>query len=117
MGNDLTSEIAALIKSHREDDWWDFKREHQRDKADLVHDIICMANSRADRDAYIIYGIEYKSFDMIGVENDQERRNQQGITDILSGVLMNSESIFPRRIAVWSRGIWIFGIHITCWIR
>lgn len=86
MGKDLTSEIATLIQSHREDEWWDFKREHHHDKADLVHDIICMANSRADRDAYIIYGIEDKSFKVIGVENDQNRRNQQGITDILRSV-------------------------------
>ena len=80
MGKDLTSEIATLIQSHREDEWWDFKREHHHDKADLVHDIICMANSRADRDAYIIYGIEDKSFNVIGVESDQNRRNQQGST-------------------------------------
>ena len=95
LGNDLASEIAALIKSHREDEWWDFKREHQHDKADLVHDIICMANSRADRDAYIIYGIEDKSFNVIGVENDQNRRNQQGITDILRSVGF-AGSVRPR---------------------
>ena len=86
LDNKFTNEIAELIDSHREDEWWDFKREHQHDKADLVHGIIFMANSRADRDAYIIYGIEDKSFDVIGVESDQNRRNQQGITDILRSV-------------------------------
>lgn len=70
MTNELTSEIEMLINSHREDDWWDFKREHQHDKADLVHDIICLANSRANRDAYIVYGIEDKTFNVIGVESD-----------------------------------------------
>ena len=96
MDKDLTSEIATLIQSHREDEWWDFKREHHHDKADLVHDIICMANSRADRDAYIIYGIEDKSFNLIGVENDQNRRNQQGITDVLRSVGF-AGSVRPRR--------------------
>ena len=95
MDKDLTSEIATLIQSHREDEWWDFKREHHHDKADLVHDIICMANSRADRDAYIIYGIEDKSFNLIGVENDQNRRNQQGITDVLRSVGF-AGSVRPR---------------------
>ena len=95
MGKDLTSEIATLIQSHREDEWWDFKIDHHHDKADLVHDIICMANSRADRDAYIIYGIEDKSFNLIGVENDQNRRNQQGITDVLRSVGF-AGSVRPR---------------------
>lgn len=35
-------EITQLIATHREDDWWDFKQEHHNDKAELVHDILCM---------------------------------------------------------------------------
>jgi len=42
----LYDEITQLIATHREDDWWDFKREHHDDKAELVHDILCMANNR-----------------------------------------------------------------------
>ena len=86
MEESLTSTIKELIKSHREDDWWDFKREHHHDKADLVHDITCMANSRANRDAYIILGVEDKTFRILGVENNTIRRNQQGIVDILRSV-------------------------------
>lgn len=84
--NDLVSVVENLIQSRREDDWWDFKREHHHDKADLVYDITCMANSRANRDAYIIFGIEDKTFRIIGVENDVHRRSQQGIVDILRSV-------------------------------
>ncbi len=36
----LYDEITQLIATHREDDWWDFKREHHHDKAELVHDIL-----------------------------------------------------------------------------
>lgn len=78
--------IEDLIRSRREDDWWDFKREHHHDKADLVHDITCMANSRANRDAYIIFGVEDKTFKIIGIENDANRRNQQGMA-LFSGTL------------------------------
>lgn len=86
MDQKLYDEIHTLIDSGREDDWWDFKREHHHDKAALVHDIICMANNRADRDSYIIFGIENESFEVVGVENDSIRRNQQQITDILRSV-------------------------------
>lgn len=45
-----------------------------------------MANSRANRDAYIIYGVEDATFAIVGVENDTNRRNQQGIVNILRSV-------------------------------
>lgn len=92
---ELYYEIIDLIESQREDDWWDFKREHHHDKADLVHDIICMANNRANRDSYIICGIEDKTFNIIGVENDKNRRNQQNIVDILRSVSF-AGSVRPR---------------------
>lgn len=79
-------EITQLIATHREDDWWDFKREHHNDKAELVHDILCMANNRARRDSYIIFGVEDNTFSILGVENDERRRNQQNIVDILRNI-------------------------------
>lgn len=83
---DLTLEIIELLEAQREDDWWDFKLMHHHDKAALVHDIICMANNRPRRDSYIIFGIEDKTFKVIGVERDANRRNQQVITNILRSV-------------------------------
>ena len=49
-------EIMKLINLKKEGEYWDFKREWYSDKkhADLLHDIICMANNRSNRDAYII---------------------------------------------------------------
>lgn len=91
----LYYEITELIESQREDDWWDFKREHHHDKADLVHDIICMANNRANRDSYIICGIEDKTFNVVGVENNSHRRNQQNIINILRSVHF-AGSVRPR---------------------
>ncbi|MBT2763381.1 ATP-binding protein [Paenibacillus sp. ISL-20] len=82
-GIDLEDEIKALILSEREDDYWDFKQQHHSNDANLLHDIICMANNRVDRDAYIIFGIADKTFDVVGVENDGNRRNQQQMIDFL----------------------------------
>ena len=79
----LKNLIEELIAANREDDWWDFKQCHHQNKADLLHDIICLANNRADRDAYLIFGVEDKTYNILGVENDPNRRNQQGIVDFL----------------------------------
>ncbi len=46
----LKAEIVNLIASKREGDYWDFKQKHHTNNSDLLHDIICMANNRADRD-------------------------------------------------------------------
>lgn len=79
----LQFEIEMLIYSEKEGDYWDFKREYNDNKSDLLHDIICMANNRADRDAYIIYGVEDETYKIIGVENNPNRKNQQKIIDFL----------------------------------
>ena len=80
---ELIQIIEDLLKTKREDDWWDFKQCHHQNKADLLHDIICLANNRANRDAYIIFGVEDKTYNIHGVENDPNRRNQQVIVDFL----------------------------------
>lgn len=79
----LKNLIEELIAANREDDWWDFKQCHHQNKADLLHDIICLANNRANRDAYLIFGVKDKTYNILGIENDPNRRNQQGIVDFL----------------------------------
>ena len=81
---ELVELVEELIRTGREDDWWDFKECFHEDKATLLHDIICLANNRADRDAYLIFGVRDKTFDIIGIENDSHRKNQQNIVDFLS---------------------------------
>ena len=44
-------------------------------------DIICLANNRANRDAYLIMGIQDQTLETVGVENDPNRKNQQNIVD------------------------------------
>lgn len=83
MGFELREEILMLIDTKREDDYWDFKEKFHSNSANLLHDIICMANNRVDRDAYIIFGVADKTFEVVGVENDENRRSQQQMIDFL----------------------------------
>lgn len=71
-----------LISSKREGEYWDFKEQYHNNKADLLHDIICMANNRADQDAYIIFGVS-DDYQLKGVHTDENRKTQQQIIDFL----------------------------------
>ncbi|MDR2889707.1 MAG: putative DNA binding domain-containing protein [Lachnospiraceae bacterium] len=77
----LENEIKKLIDLHAEGDYWDFKEEWHNNNADLIHDIICMANSPANRDCYVIIGIN-NDFEVCEIDNDK-RKNQQKVIDLL----------------------------------
>ena len=42
MRQELSSDIEKLIQSHREDEWWDFKREHSMNILPFILMIIQM---------------------------------------------------------------------------
>lgn len=79
----LNKIVLDLIDTKKEGDYWDFKEKWYDNKADLLHDIICFANNRMNRDAYIIIGVEDKTFIVKGIQNDPNRKNQQKIIDFL----------------------------------
>lgn len=79
---DLQYEIQELIERHAEGEYWDFKQQWHSCNADLLHDIICMANSPANRDCYSIIGVEDKTYNILGV-SDENRKNQQNVIDLL----------------------------------
>lgn len=79
-------EIQDLILLKQEGSYWDFKREwySQDKKADLLHDIICMANNFSNRDAYIIIGVdEENDYSFSSVKFDPNRRNTQQLVDFM----------------------------------
>lgn len=79
---DLKNEILELIERHTEGEYWDFKQQWHSNNADLIHDIICMANSLANRDCYIIIGVEDKTYNVLGVSGEK-RKNQQNVINLL----------------------------------
>ncbi|MEG1300407.1 MAG: ATP-binding protein [Erysipelotrichaceae bacterium] len=81
----LNEEIVDLISSGKEGGYWDFKKKWHKNKAELLLDIICMANNQVDRNAYIIFGVEDKTMKIIGVENDENRYNKSTITQFIKG--------------------------------
>lgn len=77
--------VADLANLKREGPYWDFKREWHGNKADLLHDIICMANNPEDTTGLLIIGIdEEEDFQPTGgADLLGERRNTQSIVNML----------------------------------
>lgn len=76
--------ILNLIEEKREGTYWDFKQEYHKDKAKLLHDIICLANNIDNREAYLIFGVS-DSGKIIGIETDENRKNKEQFTSFLRG--------------------------------
>ena len=47
--------FEKLVQSG-ENEQVDFKESYHKNKASLVHDILCMSNSKADGSRYILFG-------------------------------------------------------------
>jgi len=80
------SEILYLVSLKQEGSYWDFKREWYlpNKKADMLHDIICMANNLSNRDAYIIIGVdEENDYSFSSVNSDPNRKNTQQLVDFM----------------------------------
>jgi len=76
--------LKLITLKHELGGYWDFKREWHANKADLLHDIICMANNLESRDGYIILGVdEENDYAVCGINDDPNRKNTQNIIDFL----------------------------------
>ena len=81
----LADKIADLILLKQEGEYWDFKKEWYSNKADLLHDIICMSNNLTTEDGLIIIGVdEFDGFSIIDITNDNNRMSTQNIVDFLA---------------------------------
>ncbi|RBP58448.1 putative DNA-binding protein [Alkalibaculum bacchi] len=87
--------VESLINKASEGSYWDFKQNWYSNNADLLKDIICMANNTTIemQDGYIIFGIEDGTFDIIGVSEDNNRKNQENIVGFLSSQTWSGEEI------------------------
>lgn len=92
---DLKQTVESFIKQSSEGSYWDFKQCWHKDNADLLKDIICMANNTTTDmcDGYIIFGVEDKTYKIIGVDEDSNRKNQENIIGFLSSKLWSGEEI------------------------
>lgn len=74
--------IKQLVASKKEEEWWDFKREHHKSSLDLLHDIICLSNALHPGDRYLIIGVS-NDHELFDVKCNNPRRTQADIIDLL----------------------------------
>lgn len=81
----LPSLVTRLIGTNREATHWDFKRIWHKNNADLIHDIICLANNPKGHIGLLIIGVDDGAeHELIDVEEYSEnRKDSQKITDLL----------------------------------
>jgi len=74
--------VKELIERGYETECIDFKERFHENKAELMHDILCLANNTEFQDAYIVFGINDKR-ETVGVENHQKRVKLADIQGLL----------------------------------
>lgn len=85
--NKLAGIVYELVRSKREGNYWDYKREWHSDKVELLHDIICLANNLEHNESYLIIGVDEEAdYQFLDVTEDIHRFNTQKITDWLTHV-------------------------------
>jgi hypothetical protein len=76
---DLQNNIKRLIDSKREGDYWDLKEAPHDNNAELLHDIICLANSLHKGDRFLIFGVTdpKEGATIKGLSSNQKNRKTQ----------------------------------------
>ncbi len=74
--------VLELIAKKREGGYWDFKETWHNNKAELLHDIICLSNNLENRDAYLIFGVNDNA-QIVGLSTTENALNTQQLNDFL----------------------------------
>lgn len=76
--------LKEIISSEiHENEYWDFKEKwYAKRDNEIVRDIVSFANTAHHKDCYLIMGVSDNQ-EVIGVENDKNRRNKQQLQDLL----------------------------------
>lgn len=75
--------IVELIRSKKEEYYYDFKQIPHKENEKLLHDILCLSNNTENKDAFLILGVS-DDYNVIGVD---EEWNSNNIYDFLNSIL------------------------------
>ncbi|CJI14293.1 Abi-alpha protein [Streptococcus pneumoniae] len=88
----LSLDQIHLLLNTPEDEFHDFKQKWHHSKTELVRDILNFVNTSHHEDCYIIFGIDNITLDIIGVKNDDNRRNEEDLTDLLHKLFISTNN-------------------------
>jgi predicted HTH transcriptional regulator len=85
----MNEELVGRLLSEGESEYLDFKEKMHKSNLELIHDILCLANSNNSSDRYIIYGVA-DNRDVVGVpDNEAEKWKTNRIVNILRSASLN----------------------------
>ncbi len=90
----LQDTVTSLIAHRSEGMHWDFKRCHHANKADLIHDILCLANAKHRGRRFLIFGVDSADFSLHSISDAPSRRTQADIAGLFRD---NSRKFFQSR--------------------
>lgn len=82
----LLAEIDALVGRRSEGTYWDFKRCHHKNKADLIHDVLCLANAKHSGRRFLIFGVDDSDYSLCEISNDPHRKTQADIAGLFRDI-------------------------------
>ena len=91
----LQATILSLISRRTEGLSWDFKLTHHKDNADLIHDVLCLANADHPGRRYLVFGVENQSFEVRSIADAPGRKTQADIVGLFRD---NMNKFFQSRI-------------------
>ena len=93
--SDMEAEVRSLLVRLTEGQHWDFKQEHHKFKSDLIHDVLCLANTEHKGPRYLIFGVGSNGQDLYCQKKAKGRRSPEDITSLF---VDNTGKFFQDRI-------------------
>ena len=90
----LLATISGLINRKAEGTYWDFKREYHKCKSDLIHDVLCLANTKHTGDRFLIFGVDDENFSLHKITEDSGRKTQAELAGLFRD---NANKFFQSR--------------------
>ena len=79
---DLIDTIRELIGRKNEGQFWDFKLQHHENRAELIHDVLCLANAEHDGPRFLIYGVNDHTFKLHSIKSTPNRKTQADVVGL-----------------------------------
>ena len=92
--DELLATVLNLASRKTESRYWDFKLQHHENNAELIHDILCLANAEHDGQRYLIFGVEDQSYELHSITGTPGRKSQADIAGLLRD---NARKFFQSR--------------------
>ena len=92
--DNLLATIIELVGMKTEGTHWDFKLQHHANNAELIHDVLCLANAEHEGQRYLVFGVEDRTYNLHSIDSSPSRKSQADIAGLFRD---NARKFFQSR--------------------